>query len=86
VDEARRLGHHYIGTEHILPALLRTNQLNSSSQTRRQQIRSAGRPLRIERDRILLPVARQAAASRSGPSAASPKPLMINSLRSHLEG
>jgi len=30
VDEARRLGHHYIGTEHLLLALMRDSEMLSA--------------------------------------------------------
>ncbi len=91
VDEARRLGHHYIGTEHILLGTCahRIDWDGSAAQTRRHcgSDPQADSP-RIERNRILLPDACRLVNEqkrRCGIQSQNP-PRRSTRLRSNLEG
>ncbi|MBK7455247.1 MAG: ATP-dependent Clp protease ATP-binding subunit [Anaerolineales bacterium] len=66
VDEARRLGHHYIGTEHILLALLR---VESTGMEALRRLGVTGDQIRRQTRRVL-----NESASSSSPTPAGPQP------------
>jgi ATP-dependent Clp protease ATP-binding subunit ClpC len=87
VDEARRLGHHYIGTEHILLGLVRVEgtamevlrRLGVSAEQIRRQTR---RVLNESASSAPAPVGPQ--TGRGGPVGANPKTPLVDQLASDL--
>ncbi|MBC7878106.1 MAG: ATP-dependent Clp protease ATP-binding subunit [Anaerolineales bacterium] len=88
VDEARRLGHHYIGTEHILLALVR---IESTGMEALRRLGVTADQIRRQTRRVLnetassSPAAAGSQSSRSSSSsAAAPKTPLIDQLASDL--
>ncbi len=87
VDEARRLGHHYIGTEHILLALLRveaagTETLRRLGVTADQIRRQTRRVLNESSSSSPTPAGPQ--PGKSGPQGANPKTPLVDQLATDL--
>ncbi|MBI3162096.1 MAG: NDP-hexose 4-ketoreductase, partial [Chloroflexi bacterium] len=88
VDEARRLGHHYIGTEHILLALVRVESTGMEALRRLgvtpDQIRRQTRRVLNETASPSSPTPAGPPSGRGGPSGANPKTPLIDQLASDL--
>ena len=86
VDEARRLGHHYIGTEHILLGLVRVDATAMEVLRRlgvtADQIRRQTR--RVLNETASSPGSRPAHSSRRGTAATNPKTPLVDQLASDL--
>src|SRR5512134_1480812 len=84
VDEARRLGHHYIGTEHILLGLVRVE--GTAMEVLRRlgvngdQIRRQTRRVLNESASSPAPTPAGSPSSRSGPAGANPKTPLVDQL------
>jgi len=87
VDEARRLGHHYIGTEHILLALVR---VESTGMEALRRLGVTADQIRRQTRRVLnetaspSPTPAGAQAGKSGAAAANPKTPLIDQLATDL--
>ena len=87
VDEARRLGHHYIGTEHILLALVR---IESTGMEALRRLGVTADQIRRQTRRVLnetassSPAAANSQAGKSSASASNPKTPLIDQLASDL--
>ncbi len=87
VDEARRLGHHYIGTEHILLALVR---IESTGMEALRRLGVTADQIRRQTRRVLnetassSPAAAGSSASKSSAAASNPKTPLIDQLASDL--
>jgi len=88
VDEARRLGHHYIGTEHILLGLVRVEGTAMEVLRRlgvtAEQIRRQTRRVLNESAASSTPAASGAPSGRSSSSAANPKTPLVDQLATDL--
>ena len=88
VDEARRLGHHYIGTEHILLGLVRVEGTAMEVLRRlgvtAEQIRRQTRRVLNESAASSTPAASGAPSGRSSSSAANPKTPLVDQLATYL--
>jgi len=88
VDEARRLGHHYIGTEHILLGLVRVEGTAMEVLRRlgvtAEQIRRQTRRVLNESATSSTPAASGAPSGRSSSSAANPKTPLVDQLATDL--
>jgi ATP-dependent Clp protease ATP-binding subunit ClpC len=87
VDEARRMGHHYIGTEHLLLGLVRQNEgvamdvlkkLGISAEQIRRQTR------RVLQENPVQAASRQPAAAKEARSKDRPKTPMVDQLATDL--
>ncbi len=87
VDEARRLGHHYIGTEHILLALVR---IESTGMEALRRLGVTADQIRRQTRRVLnetassSPTPAGSQPGKSGPSASNPKTPLIDQLATDL--
>ncbi|OGO28872.1 MAG: NDP-hexose 4-ketoreductase, partial [Chloroflexi bacterium RBG_16_52_11] len=88
VDEARRLGHHYIGTEHILLGLVRVEGTATEVLRRlgvtADQIRRQTRRVLNESASSPTPASAGAPAGRLGGSGANPKTPLVDQLATDL--
>jgi len=91
VDEARRLGHHYIGTEHLLLGLVRVDTSTAMEVLRKlgvtpEQIRRQTRRVLNESNTASSssPTGPQQPGGRSGPGSANPKTPLVDQLASDL--
>ena len=88
VDEARRLGHHYIGTEHILLGLVRVEGTAMEVLRRlgvtAEQIRRQTRRVLNESAASSTPAPSGAPSGRSSTSAANPKTPLVDQLATDL--
>ena len=89
VDEARRLGHHYIGTEHILLALVRVESTGTEALRRlgisADQIRRQTRRVLNESASPSSPTPAGPQPAKSGPQGANnPKTPLVDQLASDL--
>jgi len=88
VDEARRLGHHYIGTEHILLGLVRVEGTAMEVLRRlgvtADQIRRQTRRVLNESASSPTPASPSAPAGRVGGSGANPKTPLVDQLATDL--
>ncbi|MDD2922280.1 MAG: Clp protease N-terminal domain-containing protein, partial [Anaerolineales bacterium] len=87
VDEARRLGHHYIGTEHILLALVR---IESTGMEALRRLGVTGEQIRRQTRRVLnesapsSPTPAGAAPGKGAAQGANPKTPLVDQLASDL--
>ena len=87
VDEARRLGHHYIGTEHILLALVR---IESTGMEALRRLGVTADQIRRQTRRVLnetassSPASASSQAGKSSASASNPKTPLIDQLATDL--
>ncbi|MFN3490925.1 MAG: ATP-dependent Clp protease ATP-binding subunit [Anaerolineales bacterium] len=88
VDEARRLGHHYIGTEHILLGLVRIESVAMEALRRLgvtpDQIRRQTRRVLNESASSSTPTPAGAASGRSSSAGANPKTPLVDQLATDL--
>ncbi len=88
VDEARRLGHHYIGTEHILLGLVRIESVAMEALRRLgvtpDQIRRQTRRVLNESASSSTPTPAGSPSSRSSSAGANPKTPLVDQLASDL--
>jgi len=88
VDEARRLGHHYIGTEHILLGLVRVEGTAMEALRRlgvsAEQIRRQTRRVLNESASSSSPAPAGPPSGRSAPSGSNPKTPLVDQLASDL--
>ncbi|MBE0669839.1 MAG: ATP-dependent Clp protease ATP-binding subunit [Anaerolineales bacterium] len=88
VDEARRLGHHYIGTEHILLGLVRVESTAMEVLRRlgvtADQIRRQTRRVLNESASSSSPTPAGPQPAKSGPAGANPKTPLVDQLASDL--
>lgn len=87
VDEARRLGHHYIGTEHILLGLVR---VESTAMEALRRLGVTADQIRRQTRRVLNESASSSATpagpqpAKAGPAGANPKTPLVDQLASDL--
>jgi len=88
VEEARRLGHHYIGTEHILLGLVRVESTAMEVLRRlgvtAEQIRRQTRRVLNESASTSAPTPAGPQPAKAGPGAANPKTPLVDQLASDL--